>query len=340
MSDSLDRLLSPFLGERLTRALPKTGSRGDAKSQADVEEASNLEGGLSFAFKFIRQDKAALAGLIIVGLFLGWALVEGIMQEVATLTKDQAYGWLLLPSDPLKLNFNNVLTPPSFKNLASLLGTDDNGHSILSQILYAAPHDATAAILVVGSAILIGTFVGIPAGYYGGWVDEVLMRLTDAFLAFPFLVLAIAFTIILGNGFTVVLAVLMLIWWPTYARYFRAQTLALRNRGFVEASKLNGVSSWTMMFRHIFPNAIDPVIAQATLDFGTVIVTYSTLAFLGIGLDVGYPEWGAMTSNGLNYLQSSAYFALIPGAVIIIIVVAFTLIGDRLQDLVGGRITY
>ena len=337
MSSALDRLLAPFLGEKLVRSMPTSQP---PKFQPKDEKSAKVEGGLSFAFRFIRQDRAALAGMIIIALFLGWALVEGIMQQIATLPGDRHYAWLLLPSNPLTLNLGNSLTPPTLKSLNFIFGANYYGQSVLSELLYAAPHDAIAATLVVGSAILIGNFVGIPAGYYGGWVDEALMRFTDAFLAFPFLVLAIALTVILGNGFSVVLVVLVIIWWPTYARYFRAQTLALKNRGFVEASKLNGLSSWRVMFRHILPNAIDPIIAQATLDFGTVILTYSTLAFLGVGLQVGVPEWGEMTADGLTYLQTAWWWALIPGAVIITIVVAFTLIGDRIQDLVGGRINY
>lgn len=246
----------------------------------------------------------------------------------------------MLPSDPLTLNIKYSILPPSLSNLASLFGYNYEGQSILSGILYATPHDALASILVVSSGVVFGLIIGIPAGYFGGWTDEILMRITDAFLAFPFLVLAIALSVILGSGFTVVLIVLVLIWWPTYARYFRAQTVALKNRGFVEASKLSGVGSIRIMFRHIFPNAIDPIIAQATLDLGSVIVLYSTLAFIGIGLQPRYPEWGAMTAEGLPFFPEVWWWSIIPGAVITTIVVAFTLIGDRIQDLVGGRITY
>lgn len=262
------------------------------------------------------------------------------MQYVAVYTRHAQWGWILLPSNPLALNFQNSLAGPSLTNLANLFGANYDGQSILSQIMYAAPHDAVASVLVVASAILIGMVIGIPAGYIGGWTDEVLMRVTDAFLAFPFLVLAIAFSVLLGNGFTTVLLALVLIWWPTYARYFRAQAISLKNRNFIEASKLSGVGPLRIMFRHIFPNSIDPVIAQATLDFGSVILLYSTLAFLGIGLELGHPEWGAMSSSGVAYFPASWWWTLIPGLVIMVIVVAFSLIGDRLQDLVGGRLTY
>jgi peptide/nickel transport system permease protein len=278
--------------------------------------------------------------MIIIAVFLLFSLVEGILQYVAVYARHPEWGWILLPSNPLTLNFPNSLAGPSLTHLSNLFGANYEGQSILSQIMYAAPHDAIASVLVVASAIVIGMLMGIPAGYIGGWTDEVLMRVTDAFLAFPFLVLAIAFSVLLGNGFTTVLLALVLIWWPTYARYFRAQAISLKNRNFVEASKLSGIGPIRIMFRHIFPNSIDPVIAQATLDFGSVILLYSTLAFLGIGLQLGHPEWGAMSSSGVAYFPASWWWTMIPGLTIMVIVVAFSLIGDRLQDLVGGRLTY
>ncbi|MDG6981167.1 MAG: ABC transporter permease, partial [Nitrososphaerota archaeon] len=244
------------------------------------------------------------------------------------------------PSNPLQVDFHNSLIAPNLGSLQALLGYDFEGRSILSQILYAAPRDAMAALLVVASAIVIGMLTGISAGYVGGWADEVLMRVTDAFLAFPAIFLAIALAILLGNGYTVVLVALVVVWWPPYARFFRAQTLRERNRGYVEASKLSGISSLRVMSRHIFPNTIDPIIAIASLDLGNVILTYSTLAFLGIGLQIGVPEWGSMTSDGLAYIPGAWWWALFPALVIMLVVVCFSIIGDRIQDLVGGRLSY
>ncbi len=298
------------------------------------------QSGWRFTVRFLVHDRAALAGLVIIGLFLGWGLVEGVMQYIASYTHVASWGWKLLPSDPISLSLKNSLAAPTLSNLNNLFGANYEGQSVLSQLLYATPHDATASVLVVASAIAIGMMIGIPAGYIGGWTDEILMRITDAFLAFPYLVLAIAFSVLLGEGFTTVLLALVLIWWPTYARYFRAQAISLKNRNFVEASKLSGVGPLKIMLRHIFPNSIDPVIAQATLDFGSVILLYSTLAFLGIGLELNYPEWGSMSSLGVSYFPASWWLVLVPGATIMVIVVAFSLIGDRLQDLVAGRLTY
>ena len=278
--------------------------------------------------------------MAVIGLFLVWSLLEGFMQWLGGYTRHFAYAWVLLPSNPTGYYPQFQLAPPTLHSLNLLLGATYDGQSILASILYAAPHDAEAALLVVASAIVIGMLVGLPAGYFGGWSDEILMRITDAFLAFPFLILAITFSLLIGNGFNTVLLVLVVIWWPTYARYFRAQAIALKSRAFVEAAKLSHVGSFNIMVRHLLPNSIDPIIAQATLDLGTVILTYSALAFIGIGLEVNQPEWGAMASLGLSYLQTNPLWTIAPGVVIVTIVICFSLIGDRLQDLVGGRITY
>jgi peptide/nickel transport system permease protein len=335
----------------------KTGSRdknenaveasGGAVASAAPAVSSEAEvplgesSGLRFIYRFIRKDRAALTGLIIVVVFFAFAAIEGCLQLLGGYMRDQSLGWLLLPSNPMEINFHNSLIVPTLASFpAGLLGYDYEGRSILSQILYALPRDAVASALVVGSAIIIGMVLGITAGYVGGWADEILMRVTDAFLAFPAIVLALSLAILLGNGYTVVLIALVVIWWPTYARFFRAQTLTLRARGFVEASKLSGVGSFRIMMRHIFPNAIDPIIAIATLDFGNVILTYSTLAFLGIGLEVGIPELGSMTSDGLAYIPGFIWWALFPGLTIMLIVVCFSILGDRIQDLVGGRLSY
>ena len=297
--------------------------------------------GLRFIYRFIKKDRAALAGFAIIVAFFAFAAVEGLLQLTSGYVKDPSLGWAVLPSNPTSINFHYSLVAPTLSKFPDgILGYNYEGESIFAQILYALPRDAVASALVVGSAIILGMVLGITAGFIGGWADEVLMRVTDAFLAFPGILLALALAILLGNGYTVVLIALVVIWWPTYARFFRAQTLTLKARGYVEASKLSGLGSFRIMIRHIFPNAIDPIIAIATLDFGNVILTYSTLAFLGIGIEIGIPEWGSMTSEGLAYIPGVWWWALFPGIAIMVVVVCFSLVGDRIQDLVGGRLSY
>jgi len=313
------------------------GLKGRDAAEVPLGESS----GLRFVYRFLMKDKASLvSGAVIVAFFV-FSVLEGVLQQVANYVRQPSLGWAILPSNPEILDFGHSLATPTFAQFpAGILGYDYEGRSILSQILYAAPRDAVASVLVVFSAIIIGMLLGISAGYFGGWADEILMRVTDAFLAFPAILLAIALAFLLGNGYYTVLVALVVVWWPTYARFFRAQTLTLKARGYIEASKLSGIGSGRIMFRHIFPNAVDPIIAIATLDFGNVILTYSTLAFLGIGVEVGVPEWGSLTSEGLGYLPGVWWWALFPGIAIMVIVVCFSILGDRIQDLVGGRLTY
>ncbi|MEM3671228.1 MAG: ABC transporter permease [Thermoprotei archaeon] len=308
-------------------------------TQPAVSEASVT--GIRYYYTFLKKDKPALVSLGIIGLFTLWALIEGSFQLAAYVLHSRTLGIMLLPSNPFTLSFSNSLKPPTmYRFPVYIFGANVEGQSILSRLLYAAPRDAFAAYIVVASAVVIGMFVGISAGYKGGWADELLMRITDAFLAFPGLVLAIALSILIGTGFDAVLGALLVIWWPTYARFFRGQALALKGRAYVDASKLSGVGTFKIMVRHIFPNAIDPIIAIASLDFGNVILTYSSLAFIGLGVQPPLPEWGAMSSDGLAYFPQNWWWTIIPGLTIMLVVVCFTLIGDRMQDLIGGRATY
>jgi peptide/nickel transport system permease protein len=304
-------------------------------------ETKKGQGTFSFYLHFFMRDKPAFGGLVIIAGFLIWALIEGITQIIAVATGNPAYSWALLPSNPFALNFGASLLPPSLGQFPNLLfGTNADGQSILSEILYAAPHDAIAPLVVVGTAVTIGMFLGTAAGYFGGWWDEIMMRVTDAFLSLPYLVFAIFIAVIYGGGFESLLIALVVIWWPTYARFFRVQALTIRQRGYIESAKLNGVSSFKILVRHMIPNSIDPIIAYMTLDFGTVILIFAALAFLGIGISFNYPEWGFVSSIGLDYFPQVWWWPIMPGIVIAIVVAAFTLAGDRLQDLISGRMSY
>ncbi|WP_373286578.1 ABC transporter permease [Thermogymnomonas acidicola] len=286
------------------------------------------------------RDKSAILGMVIVGLFLLWALIQGIMEVLSGFFHDPRLGYALLPSNPFKIDFADELLPPSHSSLAMLFGTNALGESILSRMLYAMPRDAFVSLVIVLVAIVIGALLGITAGYRGGWVDTIIMRITDTFLSLPALVLVIAISIPLKASFSSVLIGLTIVWWPTYARFFRAQTLQVKARDYVESAKLYNVKPWALFFRYLFLNSVDPVIAYAALDFGNVILTYSTLAFLGIGITTPIPELGSMASNGLGYLPGDWWYSLFPGLAILIIVVGFVLVGDRFQDVINNRIEY
>ncbi|EZQ04895.1 MULTISPECIES: ABC transporter permease [Acidianus] len=297
-------------------------------------------GGLKFYVKMLSKDVQGLIGLIIVILFFGWGLIEGSLQIIGSLIKDQQLGHILLPSNPFAGNHALVLHPPIISNFAMIMGTNVEGESIFSRILYAIPRDALASVAVVLAGITIGSIIGIISGYLGGMIDEVLMRITDAILSLPALILVIAIAVLTRANYEGALIALIAVWWPTYARFFRAQILKLKNMDFVSASKLYNVSKVRLFFRYLFLNSLDPVFAYAALDFGNVILTYSTLAFLGIGIQPPIPELGEMASNGVANLPYAWWYAIYPSLTILIIVVGFVLVGDRLQDITSGRITY
>lgn len=303
-------------------------------------KSSSFFSQIKFYLKFISKDKAALVGLAIIFLFLGWSLIEGILEVIDSYVRRSHLSYAILGENPLVSVFSRSLEPPNSHSIGAIFGYDFNGQSIFLRILYAAPRDAAAAVLIVCLGIVIGMFVGTGAAYFGGWVEQVFMRLTDAFLALPALVLAIAIGFLVGSGFSSVLVALTIVWWPTYARFFRAQALSLKNRGYVDEARLSGVRSGRILLRHIIPNSIDPIVAYATLDIGNVILTYSALAFLGIGVQPPLPEWGAMAFEGLSYLPQVWWWSLFPGVVILIVVISFTVVGDRVQDLISGRTNY
>ncbi len=284
--------------------------------------------------KLLIKDKSALFGLIIVVLFLGWSLIQGILEFLFG-TSGPAIA--LLPHNPFKYNLSENLRPPSFRYP---LGTNTYGEDILSRLLYSMPRDAFVSILVVFSAIVFGGIIGVIAGYKGKYTDEVAMRITDAFLSLPALILVIALSVLFNESLSGVLLALSIVWWPIYARFFRAQTLKIKNLDYVQAAKLNHVSFTRLFFRYLFLNSLDPIIAYAALDFGNVILTYSTLAFLGIGLEPPIPELGAMASHGVGTLPTGWWFAIFPGLAILIIVIGFVLVGDRMQDIISNRINY
>ncbi|BFH73032.1 ABC transporter permease [Sulfurisphaera javensis] len=284
------------------------------------------------------RSKVALVALIIVFAYYTWSIFEGLLQYASHQILYIPLSYKFLPYNPFQFNLTASLLPPSIHHP---FGTNYNGEDILSRILYAAPSDAEISTVVVIFAIVIGGLVGMFAGYFGGWIDEILMRITDVFLAIPGLILVIAVAVLLGSSFTSAMIGLMIPWWATYARLFRSQTLVVKNMGYIDMAKLMGFNSFKIVFKHVFHNVIDPVLSYAALDFGNVILTYSSLTFLGIGLQgLNQPEWGAMVSNGLQYLPHVWWWPLFPSIVILVIVASFVILGDRLQDVIAGRVVY
>jgi peptide/nickel transport system permease protein len=221
------------------------------------------------------------------------------------------------------------LLPPSSVHW---FGTDDQGRDIASRIVHGARITLQVVALVAVLAAPIGLAVGTVAGYAGGWLDALLMRITDIFLAFPRLILALAFVAALGPGIGNAVIAIAITSWPPYARIARAETLTIRNADFIAAVRLQGASPWRIVLRHIAPLCVSSVIVRVTLDMAGIILTAAGLGFLGLGAQPPAPEWGAMIANGRQFVLDQWWVAAAPGAAICIVSLGFNLLGDGLRD--------
>ena len=217
------------------------------------------------------------------------------------------------------------------------LGTDDQGRDILSRLIYGSRLTLQVVLLVAVIAAPIGLLVGTVAGYAGGWVDAVLMRITDIFLAFPKLVLALAFVAALGPGIGNAILAIAITSWPPYARIARAETLTVRNSDYILAVQLMGASPWRIVLRHIMPLCISSLIVRVTLDMAGIILTAAGLGFLGLGAQPPLPEWGAMIASGRRFILDQWWVAAAPGFAILIVSLGFNLLGDGLRDALDPR---
>jgi peptide/nickel transport system permease protein len=261
----------------------------------------------------ILRNPTALVGLFIVVLLLLAALLAP---------------WLS-PYSPIVQDLSGRLSPPS---AAHWFGTDELGRDILARTLYGARVTLTIVALVSIVVAPIGLAVGTVAGYMGGWVDAVLMRITDVFLAFPRLVLALAFAAALGPGIENAVIAISLTAWPAYARIARSETLAIARSDFIQAAVLQGASTWRILFRHIVPLCLSSLIVRLTLDMAGIILTAAGLGFLGLGAQPPTAEWGAMVSSGRDVILDQWWVATIPGLAIFIVSLGFNLLGDGLRD--------
>ncbi|WP_337184192.1 nickel transporter permease [Shinella sp.] len=217
------------------------------------------------------------------------------------------------------------------------LGTDDQGRDILSRLIYGSRLTLQVVLLVAVIAAPLGLLVGAVAGYAGGWVDAVLMRITDIFLAFPKLVLALAFVAALGPGIGNAIIAIAITSWPPYARIARAETLTVRNSDYILAVQLMGASPWRIVLRHIMPLCISSLIVRVTLDMAGIILTAAGLGFLGLGAQPPLPEWGAMIASGRRFILDQWWVAAMPGFAILIVSLGFNLLGDGLRDALDPR---
>ncbi len=241
---------------------------------------------------------------------------------------------LIAPFDPAAQNLGNRLAEPSWTHW---FGTDELGRDVLSRVLYGGRITLGMVVAVVALVAPVGLVIGIIAGYFGGIADRALMRVTDVFLAFPRLILALAFVAAIQPGITSAIAAIALTAWPPYARLARAETLIFRKTDYIAAIRLTGASSWRIILRHVAPLCLPSVVIRLTLDMSSIILTVAALGFLGMGARPPSPEWGAMIATARRFILTQWWVPLVPGVAIFFASLAFNLLGDGLRDVLDPK---
>jgi peptide/nickel transport system permease protein len=242
---------------------------------------------------------------------------------------------LVAPHDPLKQDLNHALARP---DRAHLLGTDNVGRDVLSRVIWGTRVSLVAGLGSVGIAVLVGGLLGLVAGYAGGRVDGLVMRLMDAVLSFPPLVLALALGAVLGAGLTGVVIALGVVYTPTFARLMRGQVLSITAREYVDAARALGVPGWRIAWSHVLPNATAPIVVQASLSVAFAILAEASLSFLGLGVQPPGASWGSMINAGRGYLQQAPWIVFGPGAALFVTVVGLNFVGDAVRDALDPRL--
>ncbi|SCX24032.1 Glutathione transport system permease protein GsiD [Agrobacterium sp. DSM 25558] len=272
----------------------------------------------SRAWKKMKRNRSAIAGLIIIAFFTLLAVAAP-----------------LLPlADPLATSWGAIRKAPS---AAHWLGTDDIGRDVLSRMIWGAQASLMAGVVSVAIAVLLGVPFGLISGYFGGWVDQVISRVTEAFLAMPFLIMAIALAAFLGPSLTNAMIAIGLSAMPIFVRLTRSQVLSVKTEDYIEGARSIGLGHGDIMLRYILPNIVPPIIVQATLTVATAIIAEASLSFLGLGQQAPAPSWGSMLNVAKNFLTQAPWMAMWPGAAIFFVVIGFNLLGDGLRDALDPR---
>lgn len=269
--------------------------------------------------KFLKTGMGPVGGIIVLALIF-----------------TALFAKYIAPFDQNAQDYHSILLPPSS---AHLFGTDDLGRDIFSRVIFGAQISIKAAFISVGIAIIIGVPIGLIAGYFGGFWDEwIVMRIVDSLQAFPFLILALAIAAVMGSGFGNAMIAIGIGFIPSFIRITRGQVIQLKNLEYVQAAKATGVKDFEIIFSHILPNALNPIIIQATLAMASSILAEASLSYLGLGVQPPTPSWGSMLNQAQTLLSTAPYAAIFPGMAIFVVVLGFNLFGDGLQQSLDPRI--
>ena len=274
-------------------------------------------------FKFLVKRPLYTTGFIIVVAFI----ILGCIAPYILTKPEDAWG--------VTYDLNKAFQPPSPEYP---FGTDAYGRDMLNRVILGSRYSLIIAVCVVGLSLIIGVIVGLVAGYLAGIIGTVLMRLTDMFLAYPPLLLAVAFASVLGRGVLTAIIALAISWWPWYARLMYVSVNSVKSALYVEAAKVIGLSKFTIMTKYILPNSLIPVVTQAMLDMGSAILEASALSFLGVGVPPPIPEWGRLISEGWVYVSKAYWITFFPGLVLLVTVVGFNLLGDAVKEYMNPRL--
>ena len=285
------------------------------------EERESFFRDIRLSFYLFSKSPLSVTGMVLVGAFFFIALIGPLIVPYP----EDATG---------AVHMSQKLTPPGSQ---FWFGTDEMGRDVFTRVILGTRVSLRIGLIIVIVAMGIGVPLGITAGFMGGWINEVIMRITDIFLAIPGLILALAIIGALGPGITNSMIALSLVWWPGYVRLVQGKTLSLREESFIEAAESVGASKARIIFLHILPNCTSPIIIKASMDMGMAILAAAGLGFIGVGAQPPAPEWGAMISIARNYLPTWWWYALFPGLAIFITVLGFNLLGDGFRDILDPQ---
>ncbi len=269
----------------------------------------------------LKRNPLYVFGVAVVSFYLVFSLVVGLFPSI-------------LHYNPVQVNISETFRPPS---LAYPFGTDDVGKSVFKEVLYGAPIDAGVSLAIIFTSFALGLISGSLAAYLGGVVDEVIMRITDVFLAFPGLILAVAIAAALGPGIVNAMIAVGVVWWPIYTRIVRGEALSAKQQQYVLAAKASGVSGPRIVVRHIIPNIINPLVAYASADIGNVIILFSVLGYLGLGAQPPRVDLGRLVFSGQNFIEFAPWYPILPGIVVFVIVISFAFVGDMITEYLNPR---